>query len=807
MSAQVVVDGKQFASGEERFAFRGVTYGTFRPRDDGARFPDRERAKLDFAAMREAGFTVVRTYTPPPDDILALAADWDIRLLVDVFYPDWRYALGTSRRERRRVAQAAKTEVRNVARRLAGNSDVIGLSLGNEVPADAVRWFGTNAIAAVIEELAEVVREEDRNRLVTYANYPTTEYLPLECLDFLTFNVFLEGRVELRKYLTRLQHLAGDRPLVLGEIGIDAGEDRAGELRQAETVDWQLATALERGVAGTCLFSWTDEWWVGDSAVEGWHFGLTKADRSPRPALDVAKRWNTRTVADLSFDWPSISVVVCAYNAAKTLDECLRHTCALDYSRLEVLVVDDGSTDATAEIAARYPRVRLVGIAHAGLATARNEGLRQATGELVAYLDSDAYPSPEWPYYLALGMDNPAVGGVGGPNLPPPGDSPGAQRVARAPGGPLHVLLSDDRAEHVPGCNMAFWRQVLIETGGFDPVYTSAGDDVDVCWRVLDRGWEIAFHPAAVVWHHRRSGLAPYVKQQLGYGRSEALVEARHPNRFTPLGTARWRGAIYDSLAPGLARQRIYRGQYGSAAFQSVYQGGGHLLDVAHQAGIPLAATLLVSAPLGLIRPALALPAAVALAGILLIWVTDAARVQPSRAWPGRNFGFRAGVAMLHLAQPLARTWGRARYRGAARRGAQRQMRLPGPIRSLGRGSLLLPHNGPRAELADAAVAVLQASGFKVVPGTGWEDYDAQVTAGPFIAGQLLTSSCPRGWVQLRVRRRLRWRPAMSFMALVCLVALLGLFPAGVLLAIGLTELGRELRRTGVRRVFEAVAT
>ena len=63
-----------------------------------------------------------------------------------------------------------------------------------------------------------------------------------------------------------------------------------GEARQAETLDWQLETAIERGVAGTCVFSWTDEWWVGDAAVEGWHFGLTRADRTPRPALDVAAR-------------------------------------------------------------------------------------------------------------------------------------------------------------------------------------------------------------------------------------------------------------------------------------------------------------------------------------------------------------------------------------------------------------------------------------------------------------------------------------------------------------------------------------
>lgn len=796
VGARVTVDGKQFRRGDERFVFRGVTYGTFTPRADGARYPDRQRMKRDFSIMQDRGFDVVRTYTEPADDVLECAADCGLGVMAGVFYEDWRYLIGGSRRQQRAVAADARAAVGAAARRLADNTDVVALVVGNEVPADVIRWLGGDRVSSVIGDLVDVAHDEAPELLVTYANYPTAEYLALDALDFLTFNVFLEGQQDYRRYLTRLQHIAGDRPLVLGEIGIHADAGDAGEQRQAEALDWQLETALERGVAGTCIFSWTDEWWVGDAAVEGWRFGLTDADRRPRLALDVAERWNSRSVADLPVDWPSISVVVCAYDAAATLDECLRHTLALSYPDLEVIVVDDGSTDATAEIAARHPDVRLVGIDHAGLAVARNTGLSAATGDLIAYLDSDAYPSPEWPYYLALGLDGASIVGVGGPNVAPTDDPPAAQAVARAPGGPVHVLLADDRAEHLPGCNMAFWRDALVEVGGFDPIYTAAGDDVDLCWKVLDRGHDIGFHPAALVWHHRRAGIGAYLRQQRGYGRSEALVEARHPNRFTATGTARWRGMIYESAGAPATRQRIYRGAFGTALFQSVYRGGGHAIDLVHQVGVPLALLLLLSAPLALLDVALAAPAAAAVTfhvGLLLFDVATAPR-RPRSSGPALRW--RLTVAALHQLQPLARLWGRLSQRGAARRDVRPAASLSPPLRHARSSTRLLPDDRPREDLVNAVLGHLRAVGVRTLTPTGWEAYDARLIGSAFVVGELITSSAPTGWVQLRVRPRPRPLPVVV-LALLLVAAFLAHPLAGAAVAVlGAAELIRGFARS-----------
>jgi glycosyltransferase involved in cell wall biosynthesis len=799
---RVAVDGKWFALGDRRFPFHGVTYGTFRPREDGARFPERDRMKRDLFDMAAAGFTVVRTYTPPPDDLLDLAGELGLRVLAGIFYPDWRYLHGSSRRDQARVARDALAEVGRATDRMATNPTVLGVSVGNEMPADVVRWVGTRRARALIEGLAAEVRGRDPRMLVTYANYPTAEYLAPRNLDFVMFNVFLEQRDAFRRYLTRLQNLAGDAPLVLGEVGLHSGPTGDGEERQAEVLDWQLTAAVERGVAGACVFSWTDEWWVGDDEVSGWNFGVTRADRSPKPALQAVSRHNRGDVGNLDFDWPSVSVVICAYNASSTLDECLRHVCALEYPDIELIVVDDGSTDDTAGIAARHPTARLVTIEHGGLSVARNAGWVAATGELVAYLDSDAYPSPEWLWYLALAFDDARVGGAGGPNLPPVDDPPGAAQVAQAPGGPVHVLLTDDRAEHVPGCNMAFWRDVLEEVGGFDPVYTSAGDDVDLCWKVLDRGWEIGFHPAALVWHHRRAGMRPYLRQQRGYGRSEALVEARHPDRFNSAGAARWRGRIYNPVLPAVSRPRIYRGQFGTAPFQSVYQAGGHGLDFAHQIGVPLAVALTVLTVLAPLVPALLVVGGLAVSYLLALGAFDAGKAQPPRGGAGRGLGFRLGVATMTLAQPLFRTWGRAR----ARRPARDDLPDRAPLSGIGRpvrGGIELVTGQERSEVVRALLVGLRRRGIRVVPGTGWDEADATLLVSPLLAASLVSSAYPEGTVQLTMRRRLRPAPvavtAAAVAGLLALRPVVGLIVAGVVLV----ELARgSIRaRTTLRRL------
>ncbi len=788
---RVRVDGKFLALDGERFTVRGVTYGTFAPRADGALYPDTEQIRADLEAMRSAGFNTLRTYTAPPPDLLSIAAEQDLHVIAGIFYPDWRYLVGDGRRRRARIASEAAAQVRADMKRLAGHAEVLAVCIGNEVPADAIRWVGKGAVASVLEGLADLAHGIDPGMLVTYGGYPTGEYLTLERTDVVMFNVFLERSEDFRRYLNRLHNLAGDRPLLLGELGLHAGASAADEEAQAVLIEEQVKVALERGAAGTCLFSWTDDWHVGGNRVEGWRFGLTRADRTPRSALARAAKAQAMTVRDLDWAWPSMSVVICAWNSAATIDECLQHVCALDYPNLEVIVVDDGSTDATAEIARRHRRVRVLSVPHAGLSVARNAGLAAARGDVVAYLDADAYPSPEWPYYLALGMDRANVAAVGGPNLPPPSDPLKAQAVARAPGGPSHVLLTDDRAEHIPGCNMAFWRQMVIEIGGFDPIYTAAGDDVDLCWRLLDRGYAIAFHPAATVWHHRRGGRRAYLRQQQGYGRAETLVAARHPDRFTSLGGARWRGALYNGFPPLLARQPVYRGRFGTAAFQSIYRGQDHSFDLAHQAGIPLAVALV---PFLLSNvPGIRGAGLVALGLIAGLFAVDAARIRPPRTMPRLSLGFRLEVATLFVLQPVARLLGRLAYFDDASRGVQAAPWSSAGWATRKRNMVMVATQTPRVDLAAELVRHFRRRSFAVITSTGWEEHDCRVLASTLVAGDVTSTAHVPGVVQFRARSRLRAAPLAGFLVLAALAATATPIAALiVLLAVGV-ELARGL--------------
>ena len=748
------VRGKFLFAGDEKLYVRGVTYGTFRPRADGGEVPEPEVVERDFALMAANGINAVRIYTVPPRWLLDAAQRHRLRAMIGL--PVERYIgfLADKSKDAPDIEELVRAGVRASARHPA----VLGYAIGNEIPASLARWFGRRRVERYLERLYRAAKDEAPGSLVTYVNYPSTEYLQLDFLDFVCYNVYLETQERLQAYLARLQTLAGERPLVMSEIGLDSR--RNGEHVQARTLDWQVRSAFAAGCAGAFVYAWTDEWYRGGADVDDWDFGLTRRNRRPKPALRAVRQ----AFADVPFApalaWPRVSVVVCTCNGSRTIRDCLEGLRRLAYPDYEVIVVDDGSTDTTAAVARQYD-CRLIRTENRGLASARNTGLEASTGEIVAYIDDDAYPDPEWLTYLAATFMSTSHAAAGGPNLAPPGDELIAECVARAPGGPVHVLLTDREAEHIPGCNMAFRKASLEAIGGFDPQFRTAGDDVDVCWRLQQRGWTLGFSPAAMVWHHRRNSVRAYWKQQVGYGRAEAMLERKWPEKYNGSGHIRWAGRIYGNgltRALGWRRARIYHGVWGVAAYQSLYQPAPSLLAslsqtpewhlmIAILAG--LAALSIHWSPLKLVL--------LLLLGAMLPPIAQACLSAARAAFPNVPARGAAGLmrrpltAALHLLQPLARLRGRLEegLTPWRRRGALR----PAPLWPV-TTSVWSERWQALEERLRSIEATLRAQGACVLRGNEHDRWDLEMRGGFFGAARLLMTVEEHGSGRQLVRLR-----------------------------------------------------
>jgi O-antigen biosynthesis protein len=492
--------GKLLYLGDEALFVRGVTYGAFRPDEQKREYHDLEIIESDFCSMAAAGFNAVRIpHTTPPRALLDIAARHGLFVMAGLSGEQYAGYLANPR-----GAPDVEALVARRVESLAGHPALLCFAIGNEISASMARWLGRRKVEQYLERLHHVIKRHDPGALVTYVNYPSTEYLQLPFLDFISSNVYLESEQRLRAYLARLQNLAGSRPLIMSEMGLDSL--RNGEEAQAQSLTWQIRASFDEGCAGAFVFSWTDEWYRGGAEVDDWAFGLTTRERQPKPALAAVSRAFAAAPAARNSAPPRISVVVCVYNGASTIADCCEGLLRLDYPDFELIIVDDGSTDNTAEIVTRYglPMIRTP---NRGLSNARNTGLEAATGEIVAYTDADARPDPHWLTYIALAFGRSTDVGVGGWNIAPPGDGMIADCVAGAPGGPVHVLLTDTLAEHIPGCSMAFRKDALVAIGGFDPQFRTAGDDVDICWRLQERGGTLGFSHGAFVWHHARNSV------------------------------------------------------------------------------------------------------------------------------------------------------------------------------------------------------------------------------------------------------------------------------------------------------------
>ncbi|MGH7949657.1 MAG: glycosyltransferase, partial [Candidatus Binataceae bacterium] len=619
--------------------------------------------------------------------------------------------------------RGAVSRAAHLANILRGRPALLGYLVDCALNQDELRAIGLERTRRRLRYLLSVLKQRDDRIMVALRHRAATCALMLVDEDFIYADVPAVSPAELRNYVIGLHNLAESRPVVLEFAEASPQQDQA------------VALAFGTGAAGVVAPPVpakipTSQDWLGAKL-------LRASDLMPFVTLNGAcPPGPSRT--------PMVSVVVCAYNAERTMRACLESLRHIAYPNFEVVIVDDGSRDRTAEIASEFPEFRLIRQPNKGLALARNVGLHAARGEIIAYTDSDCVVDPHWISIMVRAMEEGGFDGCGGPNYAPHEEGRIQGCVAASPGAPSHVLVADDRAEHLAGCNMMFTKAALVKVGGFDARFSTAGDDVDMCWRLIDAGCTLGYSPAAFVWHYRRNTITAYYGQQKGYGRAEAMLFELYPERFNGLSQIKWRGTI-PGLArtiPGGARRRIRWSLTHPAAAAAIFDAPlsvAKCLPLTGEWTLVWAIVALTFAVAGLsVMPALAMLTLGPIWSLYYAWHAPLERCHD-------GFKSRLLIAFLAFTGPMARSIERYKTRvRLARDAAFDSPARQRPAWSFFRRALGLAYWNEtcvtRERLIDRLIKAAARAGYAALIDQGWNDYDIEIHPNPWVKLQLKTA-------------------------------------------------------------------
>ncbi|MGE5309259.1 MAG: glycosyltransferase [Deltaproteobacteria bacterium] len=234
---------------------------------------------------------------------------------------------------------------------------------------------------------------------------------------------------------------------------------------------------------------------------------------------------------------PLISVAVAVKNGQATIRRCVESLLALDWPRVEIIVVDDGSTDATAaELRGFAGKIKVISNAVSqGPSRARNEAAKLARGEYIAFTDGDCIVPADWLRELMeCFADHPDAAGAGGSQAVPDDDSDFARDLAgfMSALGFMTDYLHSSRSgiaevEHNPSCNVMYRRSLYLEEGGFlEGLWP--GEDVEFDRRLRVKGHRLYFNPGARVFHYRPRDIRAFRRAMVRYGWAQAFLVRRY---------------------------------------------------------------------------------------------------------------------------------------------------------------------------------------------------------------------------------------------------------------------------------------
>ncbi len=237
---------------------------------------------------------------------------------------------------------------------------------------------------------------------------------------------------------------------------------------------------------------------------------------------------------------PKVSIIIPVIAINDYIRESVPEILKLDWPYYEILIFPDKEDKKHS-----WPKTQIIASGKVGPAEKRDLALKYATGEILAFLDDDAYPEPDWlKKMIHCFVDDDKVAAVGGPAITPTHDGV-LQKVSGAVfesylGGGFarnrYLCIGEHRqCDDWPTVNLLVRKDVFEQVGGFDNSYWP-GEDTKLCLDIIEAGYTIKYDPEGVVYHHRRSDLLKHFKQIGNYALHRGFFAKKYPKTSLKIG-------------------------------------------------------------------------------------------------------------------------------------------------------------------------------------------------------------------------------------------------------------------------------
>jgi len=264
-----------------------------------------------------------------------------------------------------------------------------------------------------------------------------------------------------------------------------------------------------------------------------------------------------------------VSVVIPTFNRKESLIKAVRSLINLELNshQLEIIVVDDGSTDGTVDsLSHHFPNettIRFIRQNNLGPATARNVGVDSSAGEVIFFMDDDCVADRYWICEALKEFSDPLVGGVGGRirYQPPNGNWANRCAASQDPSGPGQTFERDGSLHHLVTANAAVRKTAFIQVGGFDEEFRHAAqEDIELSLRLLKSGWKLVYCAESIVDHFHDFSMWKIIRRGFQIGRAEKILfkkQCQNPRAYARLiatmaGTIRIFPAFVRNLVGGM---------------------------------------------------------------------------------------------------------------------------------------------------------------------------------------------------------------------------------------------------------------